>query len=149
ILMETESERDMIKKHVMRQQEAGMNAQFLSKKETRERQPGLADGVIAGTFCEDDASVNSMRISFAMAEAAKNLGATLKLGSKVKRLIVERGHVKGVDVSGEKIFADAVVLTTGIWTPSLVEPHGVDVPITPRRGQILVTEKIPPFLKSH
>lgn len=149
ILMESELEADMVNQHVLRQKEAGMNVQLLSREEALELQPGLSDTVVASTFCEDDASVNSMRVSFAMAEAAKSLGANIRLGEKVERLIVEKDHVKGVEIKGEKMYADAVVLATGIWTPKLVEPFGVDIPITPRRGQILVTEKIPPFLKPH
>ncbi|QFU96616.1 D-amino acid dehydrogenase (quinone) [Luteimicrobium xylanilyticum] len=38
--------------------------------------------------------------------------------------------------SGERIDADHVVVAAGTWTPEVLAPRGVSVPITPQRGQI-------------
>lgn len=149
ILMETELEHEMVKQHVEMQKSAGMQVQMLTRKEALEIQPGLADSVIAGTWCGDDAAVNSMRVAYAMTDAASKLGATFIIGKKVTKLIVEGDMIKGIEMNGEKLYADAVILTTGIWTPFLLKDLGLDIPIVPRRGQILVTEKIAPFLNPH
>jgi len=34
-----------------------------------------------------------------------------------------------------------------VWAPELLKPLGIDIPIVPRRGQILVTEPLPPMIR--
>jgi sarcosine oxidase subunit beta len=146
IIIETAEEMKAMEDMVNRQQEAGVNVQLISGGEARERQPGLSNDLIGSTWWENDAEVNPLKVSFAYANAARRLGADIKLGSPVNRLISENNRITGVEIGGEKLYADAVVAATGVWTPMLLKPLGVDVPIIPRQGQILVSERIPPFL---
>src|SRR5699024_8419326 len=36
-----------------------------------------------------------------------------------------------------------------VWTSKILENFAINIPIKPRRGQILVTEKLPPIVKSN
>ncbi|MEW9502653.1 NAD(P)/FAD-dependent oxidoreductase [Jeotgalibacillus marinus] len=148
ILIETEEEMEMMSTLVAQQQEAGMDVKLLSKKEAQQRQPGLSENILGSTWWDHDAKVNPLNVSLNMAKAAEKLGASIRLGVKVTSLITERNRVLGVEVSGEKLYADAIILALGVWTPYLLKPLGIDLPIIPRRGQILVTEKIPSFIHS-
>ena len=49
----------------------------------------------------------------------------------------------GVETSGGRITAGAVVVAAGVWTPALLETAGLSVPVTPRKGQIVVLERSP------
>ncbi|WP_197320458.1 FAD-binding oxidoreductase [Saccharomonospora sp. NB11] len=51
-------------------------------------------------------------------------------------LLVEGERVRGVVVDGERVEADAVVVSAGAWTPEVLAPLGVRLPIEPQRGQI-------------
>src|SRR5699024_1856965 len=146
IIIETEEELKAMEDMVSLQQNSGIDVQLISGEEARERQPGLSEDLLGSTWWEHDAEVNPLKVSFAMASAARRLGAEIKLGSPVVNLITEKERVIGVVTSDEKIYADAVVVAAGVWTPQLLTPLGVDVPITPRQGQILVSERLPPFL---
>lgn len=147
ILIETVEELSAMQDLVKRQQKAGLNVQLISGEEARKRQPGLSEHILGSTWWEHDAEVNPLNVSFAMAKAAQRLGAKIKLQTKVTGLITEKDRVIGVDVSGEKIHADAVILALGIWTPLLLKQLNIDLPIIPRRGQILVSERVSPFIQ--
>ncbi len=146
IIIETMEEMKAMEDMVERQQKAGIDVKLISGEEARERQPGLTKELLGSTWWEHDAEVNPLNVSFAMARAAQRFGAKIKLQSQVTGFITENNCVLGVDIAGEKLYADAVVVAMGVWTPLLLKQIGVDVPIIPRRGQILVSERLKPFL---
>jgi D-amino-acid dehydrogenase len=45
--------------------------------------------------------------------------------------------VQGVAAAGEAIEADEVIVTAGAWAAALLHPLGIELPITPQRGQIV------------
>lgn len=147
ILVETPEEQQAIEHLLQRQRTAGLEVEFLSGDEARAKQPGLSKQIIGSTWWAKDAEVNPLSMTFAMARNAQKRGAMLKLGSEVVRLLVDRHRVIGVETKHEKLYADAVVVALGVWTPQLFKPLGIDIPIIPRRGQILVSERIPPFIQ--
>mgnify|MGYP001245875149 CR=1 FL=1 len=149
IIMETEKERAMVNEHAKALRDSGLNISILSGKDIREKQPELGEHVLGATWWERDAKVNSMKVCYEMANAAERLGTHIIEGRKVTGLVKEGEHIIGVEMSGETLYADAVVLTSGIWTAELMKTIGVDIPIIPRRGQILVTEKLPKILHSN
>lgn len=146
ILFETQSELEAIHSLVARQREAGLDVQLLSRDEARKRQPGLADHILGSTWWDYDAEVNPLLVSFAMARAAQRQGAKLRLGVKVTQLLTEGNRITGIECAGEKLYADQVVVATGVWTPPLLKSLDLDVPIIPRKGQILVSERLPDFV---
>ncbi|WP_126425247.1 NAD(P)/FAD-dependent oxidoreductase [Brevibacillus marinus] len=146
ILLESEQELEWVKAHVERQRQAGLNVQLLAAEEVRKRQPRLSAHIVGATWWEHDAEVNPLHLCFALARAAQRLGAKIRLGTPVTGLITEGERVVGVAAGGEKLYADAVVLALGVWTPQLLQPLQIDVPILPRRGQILVSERLPAFV---
>ena len=52
----------------------------------------------------------------------------------VEDIVRENGVAKGVKAAGETIAADAVVLTTGVWSGPLVRRLGLDMPLESERG---------------
>ena len=68
----------------------------------------------------------------ALVAGARHYGADVRAGDA--RLLRDG---TGVEVAGERIEADAVVLAAGAWSNSLFEPLGFSLPVAPQRGQIL------------
>ena len=149
ILVETAEEMEAIKTLVGRQRQAGLDVALLSAEETRERQAGLSEHVLGSTWWARDAEVNPLNVCFGMAKSARRLGALIRLGMRATGLISQQGRVVGVEFGQERVYADAVVVALGVWTPELLRTIGADVPITPRRGQILVSERVPAFVHSN
>lgn len=75
------------------------------------------------------------------ARAASERGATVVTGVGAEEILVEDDRVVGVRTTeGDEVAADAVVVAAGPWTPRLVEPLGIDVPITPMRQQVFILD---------
>lgn len=67
-------------------------------------------------------------------------GATFRFGETVERLLARNGRLQRVRLrGGEEIEADQVVVAAGSYTPELVRPLGVSVPVLPAKGYSLTT----------
>lgn len=149
ILIENETEQQVIQQMVQRQNNNGLNVSIISGDEARRKIPTLSKQIIAATWLDQDAEVNPMNTTFAFAKAAFSNGVKMKLQTKVQSLLIEQERIVGVETETEKIMADSVVICTGVWTKMLLSTIQIDVPIYPRKGHILVTEKLPQLIPSN
>lgn len=46
-----------------------------------------------------------------------------------------------------EVAGDVIVVAAGAWSPVLTRTIGLDLPIEPSRGQIVVTEPLPPLIR--
>jgi D-amino-acid dehydrogenase len=81
------------------------------------------------------ARVDGRRLAAALLRAAGCLGATVMRGHAMP--VAEAGRVVGVDVGGERVAADRVIVTAGAWADQVLRPLGVRLPVQPQRGQIV------------
>lgn len=143
ILIENEYELEVIQEMVERQQQVGLDVSIISGEQAREKIPSLSKNIIASTWWSEDAEINPMGTAFAFARAALRRNAKIKLNYAVQGFLIENDRVVGVKANYENYYADSVVVCTGVWTKKLLESLDIDVPIIPRKGEILVTERLP------
>jgi len=74
---------------------------------------------------------------------AERHGARVLSGTRVEALLMEGRRCRGVRTAKDSYTADTVVLATGSWTAKLLAPHGIEVPITAMRLQVVETEPAP------
>jgi glycine/D-amino acid oxidase-like deaminating enzyme len=117
----------------------GVPMSLLSGTEARELAPILPDNVVGATFCELDAQVDPTLWVRAFAAAAARLGAEVREGIRVERLIRDGDRIVGVETPEGAIHAEEVVLAAGGWTPALAGTAGLELPIHPMRLQIVQT----------
>ncbi|QSQ08379.1 Hydrogen cyanide synthase subunit HcnC [Koleobacter methoxysyntrophicus] len=146
ILIETEEEMEIMKRFVKRQQETGLEVEILDRKEASKLQRGLAGHLLGSTYCPQDAHVNSIELTIGFAKAAKRLGAQIMLHTEITGIKQKNGKVTGVKTTKGDIDCELVVNCSGAWAPKIGKMVGIDIPIKPRRGQIVVTEEVPPFV---
>jgi D-amino-acid dehydrogenase len=106
----------------------------LSASEARGLFPPLRPG-LAGVHVEGGARVDGRRLAAALLRAAEQYGATIRHGEAA--LAVEAGRITGVEIVGERIPADRVILTAGAWAPRMLDRLGLGLPVEPTRGQIV------------
>jgi sarcosine oxidase subunit beta len=147
VVAETEKQAELMRALIIKQQAAGLSVELLPIKEARESEPLLAEDLWGAAYCREDAQVNPIRVAQGFAKAARRLGAQVRSGVEVNGLIIESGRVCGVRTNEGELRADYVVNAAGVWSPELVAPYGINLPIKPRRGQILVTEPLPSMLR--
>jgi glycine/D-amino acid oxidase-like deaminating enzyme len=89
---------------------------------------------LAGLWVSGVARVDGSVLRDALLRVATGKGAVRRSGSA--RLLAQ-DKVNGIDLDGEQIDADAVVVAAGAWSTSLCQPLGVRLPVFPQRGQIV------------
>lgn len=72
----------------------------------------------------------------ALFTACRSMGVAIHENVGEARLEVAHGRVQAVQTDERSIAGDNIFLTSGPWTQGLLEPHGVELPMQPVRGQI-------------
>ncbi|KKM10778.1 FAD-dependent oxidoreductase [Clostridiales bacterium PH28_bin88] len=146
IVIETEEELAVMRDFVRRQQEIGLSVDLLDREEALTRQPALSRHIVGATHSAMDAEVNPINLTLAFARAARRLGARIALGTNVTGILTEQGRVTGVVTDRGEIRARQVVNCAGAYAPEVGRMVGLEIPIKPRRGQILVSEPVPKLI---
>jgi len=123
-------------------QTAGVPCQPLTLSALRQLEPNLAEDLGGGAVFPEDSQVQPMLAVLALGQAAEDNGATIHPYTEVKGITISDGHVVAVETSAGRIRAPAVVNAAGAWSKCIGEMVGVNVPVLPRKGQIVVTEPV-------
>jgi len=100
------------------------------------------DDLLAGFFCPDEARVNPVDATMALAKGARMGGALVFEDTRVTAINQESGRVSGVVTDRGKIEAEYVVNCGGIWGRELGQMAGVNVPLHAAEHYYLITEPI-------
>ncbi|EJM34462.1 glycine/D-amino acid oxidase, deaminating [Pseudomonas sp. GM33] len=112
----------------------------------RALEPHIGPKVVGATFSNLDGHVSPLRLLRALFAAFRALGGELINPARCERIqkLSDGFHVWA---AGVEHVAGRIVLTAGLGNRHLAPMVGIDAPIEPNRGQILVTERMKPFLK--
>jgi glycine/D-amino acid oxidase-like deaminating enzyme len=146
VVIETQDEWIAMQHFVKEQQGAGLNVSLLTVDEVKEIEPHLSEHILGATYSPLDGQVNPISLSLGFALGAKALGSSLMINTSVYSIDIVAGSGFVVETQAGRFNASMIVNATGVHAPSIGAMVGVDIPIKPRRGQILVTEKAPSIL---
>ncbi|MET7362761.1 FAD-binding oxidoreductase [Streptomyces sp. NPDC005562] len=127
------------------QTRAGVEAVEVPADRLSELEPHLAPGLAGGFHYPQDAQVQPALAAAHLLRAAADTGRlTLRLGEEVTAVLTgPRGEVRGVRTRRGEVRAPHVLNAAGTWGGRLARLAGVDLPVLPRRGFVLVTEPLP------
>ncbi len=143
IAAESESEAEVMRKRCDEYRAAGVDTRWVDAQEVHELQPAFAPHVLGAQYTADDAHVNPMALTLAFARKARQLGATIQTFSPVKGIRVQGGKVYGVCGTDWEIATHTVVNAAGPWARHVAQMVGLDLPVVPRKGEVLITEPAP------
>jgi glycine/D-amino acid oxidase-like deaminating enzyme len=107
--------------------------------------PDVGPGVAGGTYCALDGHCNPLRLLRALHAGVQRAGGAYRPNHGVKR-IVPRSDGFDVAVPGGTITAEKVVLAAGLGNAALAPMVGLSAPVRPQKGQVIVLERVKPFL---
>ncbi|MED1642969.1 FAD-dependent oxidoreductase [Brevibacillus agri] len=142
LVCESEAEMEAANEWVRRQKEAGLPFRMLDRADIRQESPYFADDLLGGLECATDSTVNPYMLTFALFEGAKKHGAKIMRRIEVKAL--RRDEATGafqLELSTGSMTARQVVNAAGVWAPVIGQMVGVDIPIVPRKGHLLVASR--------
>lgn len=119
--------------------------EVIDPKSLLEVAPGIGPEVVGGVYGPLDGHVNPLRLLRALVQGFRSLGGQMVSGVCCEKIEYRNGefHVQAGDTVH---VARRVVLAAGLGNRALAPMVGLAAHIRPNRGQILVTERVQPFL---
>ncbi|WP_234187367.1 D-amino acid dehydrogenase [Shinella sp. NM-101] len=139
-LFRTQAQLDASAKDVKALAADGIPYEVLDPEGCIRVEPALAhvrEKIVGGLLTPKDETGDCFKFSNALAAKAAELGVTFNYGSIIRGLDVEGGRVTGVVTAHGRLQADAVVVALGSFSPLLVRPHGIRLPVYPVKGYSL------------
>ena len=149
LLAQTSEEVEERERLVSSQRRHGVNLEMVYGPALLEIEPHLSREVLAAAWLPENGQIDPIAAAHAFMTTAVRLGAAFVPGVEVERVLVSGGRVQGVVAGGQAFHAEQVVIAAGAWSGQLAATVGLQVPVTPGRGQMLVTEPVAPILATN
>ena len=125
----------------------GFEVQILAGHDLRVAEPRIAPNVWAGLYFPLSGYVDPSKLTHGLAQAAIDTQHVT---------VMEETHITGIEKSsdgeghcirtkcGKEITSQHVVLANGVWVNGVAKWFGLTFPVVPVKGQIFLTEELPP-----
>ena len=115
---------------------------ILDNSTVRKLLPEIGPSVAGASYSKYDGQCNPIRLLQALHRAYANRGGGYHPGNSV--IGIERKAGKFILTTAKgKVVAERIALASGLGNATLGTMLGVDIPVKPVRGQMLVTERVP------
>lgn len=118
--------------------------EMLNNSQLKQVLPNIGPAVIGASFSKWDGHVNPLYLLKALHKAFKQLGGKLYINPITD--LQHQGKAFQVSTATTNYACEKVILAAGFSNKTLAPKVGLNVPVYPQRGEILVTEKVKPFL---
>ncbi|WP_427792940.1 D-amino acid dehydrogenase [Brevundimonas diminuta] len=137
-LFRTQKQLDGIYKDTEVLREGGVPFEVLDQDGCIRAEPGLKatrDLFVGGLRLPRDETGDCFKFTNTLADhAAAEQGVTFQYGTTIQALIAEGGRITGVKTDKGVVTADAYVLALGSYSPMMVKPLGMTLPVYPVKG---------------
>lgn len=123
---------------------AGVDAQPIGLDDALGLEPDLNPAITAAVHYPEDAQVQPVIATEALLASARLTGrvSTILNAPVLGGIRDASDALVGVSIPGRDLRADAVVVAAGPWSGQVSAALGVDLPVRPRRGVVLVTTRM-------
>jgi octopine oxidase subunit B len=119
--------------------------EMLDREGVRKMLPEIGPEVVGGSYCPLDGHCNSLRLLRALHTAMQARGG-IYLANHIVQSIDDRGGGFRLATAAGEVRASKIVLAAGNGNARLSPMVRLTAPVRPQRGQIVVTERVRPFL---
>lgn len=133
-------------KGLERQANGDFRYQMLDRNAMSNLLPGLGDAVNGGSYCPLDGHANPLYLLRALHAGFQGCGGRYHPGRRVTKIHGD-DHGFRLETHCGTVSAKKVLIAAGLASPGLGRDVGLELPVKPNRGQILVSEKLRPFLE--
>ncbi|WP_158853096.1 NAD(P)/FAD-dependent oxidoreductase [Saccharothrix deserti] len=125
------------------QRAAGVVAEDVAEDDIASFEPNIRQGLRAAVHYPQDAQLQPMLMTAHLLRLTRQRGGAVATGTPVTGYLRDGDRVTGVRTPRGDVSAAHVVNAAGPWLSEVAALAGVDVPVLPRRGFVLVTEPRP------
>jgi sarcosine oxidase subunit beta len=145
LAIENEEEMQAAKSLCSQLAAAGVPVRLLDQDAVHAAEVHLAPDILGGLETDCDGSLNPMALATGLTYGAQKLGAEVMTHTVVTGIQRDaRGQITGVAMNRGRLATPRIVNAAGVWAPQIGRMVGLDIPITPRQGQLIVAERTLP-----
>ncbi len=135
---------DLFAASVALQNSLGVASRMLTPAEAQQLSPYLRiDDVLAAAYSPRDGHCSPESVVLGYANGARRHGASVVTHCEVLGIAHDSGTVSAVHTSLGSIATSAVMDCAGAWSPQVAAMVGLELPVTPYKREIVVTDPVP------
>jgi len=115
----------------------GLQRRMVNPDECAAIEPALSavkSNLVGGYYSPDDESGDAYKFTDGLAKIAESKGVQFKFGTSVRCIETDGNKVSGILTDKGRLQADAYIVSLGSYSPLLLKPLGMKVPIYPAKG---------------
>ena len=126
----------------------GIPFEMMGPSDLKQYLPGIGPKVVGGSFGPLDGHANPLMLLHALHAGLHKKGADVINGVDVERVRHDagKGLFEIVARDGQRWTSERIVLAAGLGNARLASQVGLTAPVESTRGQVLITERLKPFL---
>jgi glycine/D-amino acid oxidase-like deaminating enzyme len=141
LICETRRVREQIEGQVAAIEAAGVAMPFCEGEALRRIEPHLSADIYGAYDIPGESIVNPYRMTLALVDGAIARGARTFWHTKPVGFDIAGDRITRMDTTAGEIVARNYLFAAGVWSAKLGTMVGIDLPIVPRRGELVVTER--------
>jgi glycine/D-amino acid oxidase-like deaminating enzyme len=115
-----------------------IGSRMLDRAEVRAMVPGIGDAVVGASFCPPTATPTRSKLLQSLHKGLADFGGDYLPNRTVDAIDHDGNFI--VRCGAERFLAARVAIAAGLGSRALAPMVGLSMPVTPLKGQILVTE---------
>lgn len=144
LVCENEDEMVAAEKWVHQQKQAGLDFKMLDREDLKNESKYFADDLYGGLECASDSTVNPYMLTYAMFHEAKKYGTTIHTNTEVTNIEKKQDDNFKLETTNGIYTAKKIVNACGVWSPHIGKMLDINIPIEPRKGQLIVASREKP-----
>ncbi|GHA15006.1 NAD(P)/FAD-dependent oxidoreductase [Oceanisphaera arctica] len=120
--------------------------EVLNAEQAREKEPALGPDIAGATWSPMDGHLNPLLLFRALHQAFELRGGNLVNGQPVQHIQPRLTGGFDIQLDDHRLQAGKVILAAGLGNKALAPQLGLHAPVEPNRGQVLITERLKPFI---
>jgi D-amino-acid dehydrogenase len=94
----------------------------------------VREKIVGGLRLPGDETGDCFKFTNALAKLAESIGVEMRYGVNIRRLVASGDALSGIETDTGTFSADRYVLALGSYSPQLLKPLGIDIPVYPVKG---------------
>jgi D-amino-acid dehydrogenase len=115
----------------------GIKLRAVDMEEVIALEPALApakDKLVGAIYVESDESGDARKFTEALANICRGLGVAFRFNERIERMTADGQGITGIETQRGRLAADAYILALGSYSPQLIRPLGLKLPVYPVKG---------------
>lgn len=125
----------------------GYNLKQIDSQQIAQLEPHLSEQKSA-LWMESVAQIRNPRLVQSLKASLEQQGIPLIEDFDVDQIVVSNGKVQGVEAGGVRVSANRVIVCSGAWSAKVLKTAGIEVPVVPVKGQMLLLRVSQTFLNA-